>query len=314
MLAGYSHFHLLYYSFNLEAASTFIRSSGVKKEISPSSTKKDSSSRFVSHSSLKHISLPTESDEDSLNGSVKSRPSSIELLDEAAGGFVNPPSVKRVVGDDQVSPRTKGKLVEIIDSYRDTQVSFRMEPQGQDTVSPKKSYQQDYKSFIEFNLQFLYDAFPDQDREHCKMWLKRYNGDLIKTCDYFSRLVDELPQNEEDIVDGDFNMIDLTGQNDDVEVIEDSDDEEVVEEKTAVGGAAVAVAAPVPAPRKPKKQSSDISLYDANDSGPSTSSGGLTIAIDKLFAVEMKRKFGHDEDFDDGKLFSRQNVVYSVEI
>jgi len=272
---------------------------------------------------LKHVSLPTESDESSSSGSAsssaRSRCRSIELLDEATGGFANPPSVKRVVGDNQISPRTKGKLEEIIDSYRDTQVSFRMEPRAEESVSPKKSYQEDYKSFIEFNLQFLYEAFPDQEKKYCQKWLKRYNGDLIKTCDYLSRLsqLDELPQDEDDDVDEDFDMIDLTGQDqDDVVVDDDNDteDEEVVEEIVS-NGSGIVVRAPIPAPRKPPAPPGEIFLYDINDGGPNTSRG-VTVAIDKSFAVEMKRKFGHDEDFDDGKRYfkimhRKKNLIYN---
>lgn len=55
---------------------------------------------------------------------------------------------------------------------------------------------------MESNLQFLYECFPDYTKIYCKKWLKRYNGDLVKTCDYLSRLsqVDDLPEDATEVI------------------------------------------------------------------------------------------------------------------
>lgn len=56
------------------------------------------------------------------------------------------------------------------------------------------------KEQFDLNLQFIYECFPDLKQSYCQDWLKRYNGDLVKTCDYLSRLsqVEELPDDPDD--------------------------------------------------------------------------------------------------------------------
>lgn len=69
------------------------------------------------------------------------------------------------------------------------------------------------------------------------MWLRRYNGDLVKTCDYLTRVSQvELPQHEDDDVvelDGeeDIEMIDLTQSVGDDESESESDDDDVIVEE-----------------------------------------------------------------------------------
>lgn len=232
----------------MEAASNFIRNSGVEEEEPVVITKPSKQSLSSSSKSNK----PNKS-----NNSSDTKPSSMTSDDQDFSAEPSP-NVKRTVtttsetsaSDSALSPRSKGKLEEIIDSYRTTQIVF---PSGTKSsaiasgVSPSndgsigaisptpsvastKSYHEDLKNFNNSNLEFLYEAFPDLKHEYCKTWLRRYNGDLVKTCDYLTRVSQvELPQNEDDDVielDEDIEMIDLTQDVRDDESDEDDDDDD----------------------------------------------------------------------------------------
>ena len=256
----YSLFNVLLFSFNLEAASNFIRNSGVQEEQPVVITK---SSKHSSSSSK-----PNKSNKS--NNSSSDTATSLTTSDDRDFSADPPPDVKRTVtttsatsaSDSIISPRSKGKLEEIIDSYRTSGAQSSAVASGSSTllsgvsdatagsVSPTasvvstKCYQEDLKNFNDSNLEFLYEAFPDLKQEYCKMWLRRYNGDLVKTCDYLTRVSQvELPQHEdEDVVElgaEDIEMIDLTqdveDEDDDDNDEDDDDDDVIVEEDEEQG-------------------------------------------------------------------------------
>ena len=65
---------------------------------------------------------------------------------------------------------------------------------GSDSFSPEKVHGIRQESNV--NLDFLYGCFPVYKKKFLRNWLDRYNGDLLKTCDYLSRLSqpDVLPE------------------------------------------------------------------------------------------------------------------------
>ena len=229
----------------MEAASNFIRSSGVQEEDPVIITKSSTPSSSSSKSNMEQQPQPS-SNKKSNNRDSLSMSNSPDL-----GFFASsPPNVHRTSTavtsepNSTPSPRSKGKLEKIIDSYRtnpdaasgsgasamkDAATATATETSSA-TTTPK-SYQDDLKNFNDSNLEFLYEAFPDLKKGYCRGWLRRYNGDLIKTCDYLTRVSHvELPQNEdEDVVefdeeeenDEDIEMIDLTHDRDSDDDIED---------------------------------------------------------------------------------------------
>lgn len=308
-------------SFNLEAASNFIRNSGVQEEQPVVVTK--SSKHSSSSSKSKKTNKSNNSSSDTPTTLTSSTTS-----DDRDFCADPPPDVKRTVtttsatsaSDSILSPRSKGKLEEIIDSYRPSGTESSAVASGSSTllsgvsdatagaVSPTasvvstKCYQEDLKNFNDSNLEFLYEAFPDLKQEYCKMWLRRYNGDLVKTCDYLTRVSQvELPQHEDDDVveldAEDIEMIDLTQD------VEDGDDDDVIVEEDGeqVGHSGTSKQ------KKKKTKAGEIFLYQDNDDKNAQGGEGggkedVRVAIDKSFALEMKKRFGQEDDFDDGDL------------
>ena len=64
---------------------------------------------------------------------------------------------------------------------------------------------------FDFNLQFITECFPNFEASYCRDWLRRYNGDLVKTCDYLSRCsqTEDLPA-EPDVIKLDAGMPDFS--------------------------------------------------------------------------------------------------------
>ena len=237
--------------------------------------------------------------------------------------FSNPPNVNRTVGvvseaasgDSSLSPRSKGKLEEIIESYRSvtftSATSTKQDNSSAATTSSatasgvavaKMSYDEDLKNFNESNLEFLYETFPDLKKEYCRRWLRRYNGDLVKTCDYLTRVSQvELPQNEEDDVEDhseEIEMIDLT-QEDEDDVDFDISEKIYQHDGDMLTEGEGASASGVDVGRSSGRPVGEIFLQDEGTSSGGRSRDEVRVAIDKSFAMEMKKRFGKDDDFKD---------------
>ena len=127
---------------------------------------------------------------------------------------------------------------------------------------------------MEFGLQFLCECFPDFRKPFLKDWLKRYNGDIVKTSDYLSRFSQlDLPDN--------------VSESSDVVVVEDEDydmNDDVVEQREIID-----LSTP---PREPKEPMGKLYFCDDDEQ--------MKIAIDKRLGMELMKNFA-DESKEIGK-------------
>lgn len=125
-----------------------------------------------------------------------------------------------------------------------------------------------------FGLQFLCECFPDFKKSFLKDWLKRYNGDIVKTSDYLSRFSQlDLPDNVSELSD--------------VVVVEDEDydmNDDVVEQREIID-----LSTP---PREPKEPMGELYFCDDDEQ--------MKIAIDKRLGMELMKNFA-DESKEIGK-------------
>lgn len=140
--------------------------------------------------------------------------------------FSEPPPLTRIVLDNDFKMQSsankqnsQGRIGQIVNSYKTwsdehppnqvkkgTDVDFVTSIDVDMHDSKKKRVKDQMPELVNneqlnFSLQFLCECFPDFSAAFLKDWLKRYNGDLLRTSDYLSRLsqVEELPD-EDDIV------------------------------------------------------------------------------------------------------------------
>ena len=318
------------FSFNYEACSNFIRWSGVKEappkiiresESSPSQQPSSSHQTHQSSSKSKSRDATSKKDDQSMaTASTSTTKASTSSSSSLSIDFHNPPPVSRLVEgavsmvqDLPDTPRSSGKLVEIIDSYKDSRLLLTQSSTGNksenETLSPPKTVNEELKNFQEYNLKFLYEIFPNM-KKTCRKWLRRYNGDLMKTCDYLSRLSQtDLPANEDDDdISEDFEMIDLTNQDDEEEdeISGAESDDDLIMTGYVEPRAAPTASASSSTKNKRGKQvlGSAGKMFRFEDE--EGSSDGLKVAIDKSLALDMKDKFGTADDFTDG--------LYNIEI
>uniref|UniRef100_A0A7M5UC46 Smr domain-containing protein n=1 Tax=Clytia hemisphaerica TaxID=252671 RepID=A0A7M5UC46_9CNID len=306
-------------AFNFEACSNFIRWSGVPEAApkiitgSGNTPNKQPTSSHQIQSSSKAKSKDTSSkkdDQSSASSSSSTSKASTSSSSSLGNDFNDPPPVSRLVeGAESMdtelpdTPRSSGKLVEIIDSYKDSRLllthSSTDNKAGSETITPPKTVNEELKDFQEYNLKFLYEIFPNM-KKTCRKWLRRYNGDLMKTCDYLSRLSQtDLPANEDDDdISEDFEMIDLTNQDEDDE---DADDDDLIVTGVVKPGAAPMTSTSTNNRRGKQVLGSAGKMFRFEDNQES-SSDALKVAIDKSLAMDMKNKFGTADDFTDGDL------------
>lgn len=169
----------------------------------------------------------------------------------------------------------------LTDSYKQWTSQHEMEDMETNIGAPKSSNGEiklqrvPSQEQMEFGLQFLFECFPDFKISFLKVWLKRYNGDIVKTSDYLSRLSQlDLPDKVSDWSD--------------VVVVEDEDydmDDDVVEQREIID-----LSTP---PREPKEPMGELYFCDDDEQ--------MKIAIDKRLGMELMKNFAVE-----GKEIGRQ--------
>lgn len=312
-----------FFSYNYEAASNFVRCSAPpptskqKTELkrkdpqTPTTPTKAASHKKSSTATPPTTSVKKDKTASSSSTSITDQPGFVHVNmpgpSNSVDYFVEPPQIsrsvnkaydERTVGLDTVNQISSGKIGNIVESYKSVKSkldAIEVSSDSSDSPSPPSgsSYANELNAFMEFNLQFLYECFPTYPRKYCQKWLKLYNGDVVKACDYLARRsqADELPA---DVMSVDSDDDDDDNDDGDYEMISNDEEDEgngITSLTSAMDvGTKIADIDPMPA------SAGGLFLCDDNNKSSET----VTMAIDKSLGMELKKRFGGNKDFSEG--------------